>query len=81
MAESQRRLGVTTENWYLQSTPQGDMIIVYMEARDPLYAFQEWARSNDPFDVWFKQRAGSISGIDFSQPLPALPEQLYGYGG
>ena len=34
-AESFRRLGVTHESWYLQSTPMGDMIIVWMDAAVP----------------------------------------------
>ncbi|HLH22628.1 MAG TPA: DUF6176 family protein [Chloroflexota bacterium] len=76
-SESFRRMGITRESWYLQSTPQGDLVIVYMEADDPLKAFQAWAASTDPYDQWFKQRAASVCGIDFNQPLPALPEQVF----
>jgi uncharacterized protein with GYD domain len=76
-AESFGRMGVTRESWYLQTTPQGDLVIVYMEADDPVRAFQTWAASNDPYDQWFKRRAGAICGIDFNQPPPALPEQIF----
>jgi hypothetical protein len=75
-AASFRRIGVTHEAWYLQSTPRGDMIIVWMDAADPAAAFQKWGASQDPFDRWFKQTAGAICGIDFNQPMPALPQQI-----
>ncbi len=75
--QSFRRMGVTREAWFFQSTPAGDLIIVWMEAEDPLAAFAQWARSDDPFDRWFKETAGAISGLDFNQPLPALPEQIF----
>ena len=75
-AASWARIGVSRESWFLQSTPAGDLIIVVMEAADPLAAFQTWAASRDPYDVWFKERAGAICGFDFNQPLPALPEAV-----
>jgi len=80
-AASFRRLAVTRETWHLQSTPMGDMVIVVMEAEDPAEAFKQWAASNDPFDRWFKQQAGAITGLDFNQPIPALPEQVYEWQG
>jgi len=75
-AASFRHIGVTHETWYLQSTPMGDMIIVWMEAADPAAAFQKWGASEAPFDRWFKQTAGAICGLDFNQPMPALPRQI-----
>ncbi|HZR99481.1 MAG TPA: DUF6176 family protein [Chloroflexota bacterium] len=75
-AAAWRRQGTTREWWFLQATPAGEMVIVVLESADPQKAFQIWAASTDPYDVWFKERAGSICGIDFNQPIPALPEQL-----
>ena len=74
-----RRLGITRECWYLQSTPMGDLIIVWMEGEDPAGALRKWAESDDPFDRWFKQTAGAISGLDFNQPIPLMPEQVFEY--
>lgn len=79
--ESWRRMGVTHESWYLQSTPHGDLLIVYMEAADPTEAFRIWAASSHPYDQWFKQTAGSICGIDFNQPGPPLPEAVMDWSG
>jgi len=70
------RMGVTHETWYLQATPHGDLMIVYMEAANPTEAFSIWAASNDPYDPWFKDTAGAICGIDFNQPGPPLPEAV-----
>ena len=78
-ARSLGQRGLTREDWYLQNTPQGDMIIVVMEGDDPLQTMQGWAGSSDPFDVWFKTQAQEISGIDFSQPMPVLPEHIFAW--
>lgn len=79
LAESFRRIGVSREEWYLQSTPQGELVIVVLEAADPRRAFQDWAASSDPFDRWFKQQAQAVSGIDFNQPLADLPERIFAW--
>ena len=67
---SQKELGLTTENWYLQQTPQGDMAIVYMEGKDPAASLAELSKSQGSFEVWFKEQALEIHGIDFNQPMP-----------
>src|SRR5205823_6168558 len=33
-AASERRIDITKESWYLQSTPQGDLLLAYMESPD-----------------------------------------------
>jgi hypothetical protein len=48
-----RRVGLTKENWYLQPTPQGDLVIVYLEGEIP-QCFQRFATSDHPFDRWFR---------------------------
>ena len=80
-AASFRRLGVTRETWHVQTTPMGDMVIVVMEAADPAAAFKQWAASNDPYDKWFKQQAGVMTGLDFNTPIPTLPEQIFEWQG
>ena len=67
---SQKELGLTAENWYLQRTPQGDMAIVYMEGDDPAASLAEMGKSKGDFEVWFKEQALEIHGIDFNQPMP-----------
>jgi hypothetical protein len=74
---SNARSNVRKEEWFIQETPQGAMVIVTMKAEDPRLAFETMAASNDPYDCWFKARAEEISGIDLNQPLPALPERIF----
>lgn len=72
---SNQRLGITREVISLQQTPQGDLAIVYFEAPDIPHVFERLARSQEPFDVWFREQVKDIHGVDFSQPLPGpLPE-------
>jgi hypothetical protein len=77
---SERRIGITKESWYLQQTPRGDLVIGYMESPDFAAALGAFAQSADAFDVWFKQRMLTITGVDLNNP-PAGPlsEQLSSY--
>ena len=73
-----RRMGITFENWFIQSTPQGDMVVVYMEGDDLEQTFQALAASQEPLDLWLKERAKSVHGIDYNQtPSAPFPELVY----
>jgi hypothetical protein len=78
---SSRRFGFAKDTQFVLTTPQGVLLIYYAEAPDIPKSFREWASSQDPFDLWFKQQMKDITGIDFNQPsdMP-LPEQLHKYG-
>jgi hypothetical protein len=67
---AQKRSGTTREEWSLQETPMGSLVLVRFEAADPEAAFATLAQSTDDFDVWFKKRVKEISGVD----LGAAPE-------
>ena len=74
---SRKRLGATREAAYLQQTPQGDLAIVYIEARDISRVFEGFGKSQEPFDIWFRQQVKEIHGLDLSQSLPGpLPEAI-----
>jgi len=75
MDEFHKRVGITTENWYLQQTPQGDLIVLYLEGNIP-QCFEELAKSDHPFDLWLKQVWLDTEGIDFGKPLPAPPPDV-----
>ena len=47
---SRRRLGIRREKVWFQSSPDGDMAVVYWEGEDPRAALREFASSEDPFD-------------------------------
>ena len=73
-----RRMKITREEWFIQPTPQGDMVIVYLEGEDLARTFQALAASEEPLDLWLKERAKSVHGIDFNKPRSApLPELVY----
>lgn len=73
-AESRKRLGVH-ERTFLQSTPQGDFVIVTLEGNDPQNAFTEFSKANDNFTQWFTQQVKDIHGFDLANPPQGpLPE-------
>jgi len=72
--ESRRRLGVR-ERTFLQETPGGDVVIVTLEAENPLEAFGAIANADDDFTRWFVQQVLEIHGFDLRQP-PEHPPHL-----
>jgi hypothetical protein len=72
---SQERLGVTEEEWSLQQTPMGSFVIVRFKSSDVAAVFAGFAQSDDPFDVWSRQRILEVSGVDLGAPMEGpLPE-------
>lgn len=61
---SRRRLGIRHEKVWFQSGPQGEMAVVFWEGDDPQRALQDFAASDDPFDVWLKERGQEIYAFD-----------------
>ena len=75
--ESRRRLGITEERAWIQSTPMGDMVLVYMETEDPHRALQGMAESQEPFDVWFRQYIQDAHGVDITRGQAPPPEPVF----
>jgi hypothetical protein len=72
LQRSRRNAGLTRDIGFLNRTPNGDFVSVYLEAENAVEANKRWAVSNDPFDVWFRKTAKEATGVDFNQPLPAI---------
>ena len=72
---SRRRAGITREAVWLQSTPDGDVAVVLIEADDIAAALGTLAGSQEPFDVWFREHIQEVHGMDLSEGFPP-PEQL-----
>ena len=66
-----RAYGVARESAHLQSTPQGDLLIVCTDvAGDPQSLAESYGAETAPFHAWFKGKVLELSGIDpNSQPL------------
>ncbi len=75
--ESRRRLGITEERAWIQSTPMGEMVLVYLEAEDPQRALQGMAESQEPFDVWFRQYIQDAHGVDITTEQAPPPESAF----
>jgi hypothetical protein len=61
---SERAIGITKEHWFIACVPTGDQLVVYMESADFTRALGMFSQSQEPFDVWFKQRLADVSGVD-----------------
>ena len=75
--ESEQRLGLTREGWYLQRTPMGDLAIIWMEGPDLVASLASFIQSRAPFDVWFKWQVAEITGVVLNQPPDDMPEVLF----
>jgi hypothetical protein len=66
--------GVTRENIWIQRGRPGsgapDLEIVSRETDDPAKMLKEFATSNHPWPVRFREYANKVLGIDFSRPPP-----------
>ena len=72
---SQERSGVTREEWSFQQTPMGSFMIVRFDSPDTATVFSNFGQSDDPFDVWSRERIREITGIDLATPPDGpLPE-------
>jgi hypothetical protein len=69
--------GITTELAWLQQTPQGEVIIVYLEGDDPVRWLHHFSASQDPHDVWFKQQCLALFGVDLNQSFGPVPELFF----
>ena len=66
------------EAWFLQNTEDGPIVIAVLAVDDPERAAKSSGASNDPFDVWFKQRVIEVSGVDPNKtPLGPPSEQIF----
>jgi hypothetical protein len=76
MTESRAGLGLVREEVFLNQTPAGDVVAVYLEGDDPVDANRRFAASSAPFDRWFKDRCKEIfpAFVDFDQPVPRTEE-------
>jgi hypothetical protein len=62
----------TREEVFLNSTPQGDVVVAHLEGDDPRQANRQFAASSRPYDRWFKDSLKELFPplIDFDQPVP-----------
>jgi hypothetical protein len=60
----QNRSGVQKVAWFLQSSPDGDQLLIYNEGEDFVRLARDFGASTHPFDDWFAQQLQDITGVD-----------------
>ena len=79
-AASEQRINISKESWHLQHSPQGDLLLAYIESPDFANALGMFSQSQDGFDQWFKRRIAELTGVDLNDPPPGpLSERLSSY--
>jgi len=79
MAASRKRAGLSAEIVWHQVTPQGDLAIVYWEADDIGKVFEVLMSSQQPIDVWFREKVlVGVHGMDPASPPPPMNQLIFG---
>ena len=73
---SQKRGGVTKEEWAFQQSPMGSLMLVHFEANDIEKAFGVLAESSEDFDVWFRGRVQDLTGVDLAAEPEGPPPEI-----
>jgi hypothetical protein len=72
---SRTKLGITSEQVWMQETPLGIMSVVYLEAEDIGAALAGLSTSQDPFLQWWRGQILEIHGIDLTKPPAGPPNE------
>jgi hypothetical protein len=75
-AASQKRSGISREEWSLQETPMGSLVLVRFECADVEKAFATLAASTEAFETWFKATVKDLSGVDLGAPADGPPPEI-----
>ena len=79
-AESERRIGIEKELWFISNLGEQELLVAYMETGDFGNALGMFSSSRDPFDLWFKEQLASATGLDLNDPPEMqLPELVSHY--
>jgi hypothetical protein len=75
--KSRKRLGLQTEQVFLQQTPHGDMCVVRWKTENPKRIFESMAQSKEPFDQWFRDKIlVECHNMDFSGDIPINKQMM-----
>jgi hypothetical protein len=80
-AALEKKLETTKEAVFLQSTPNGDLLIDYYECAHPQKSAEAMAALKDKFAVWMRSEISDITGIDIeAMAKEPMPEQVLLFG-
>lgn len=76
--DARRRAGITKETVWIQTTPTGDLAVVYIEADDLDAAIDVIGGSTAPFDQWFRDHVRDVHGVSLAYGV-TVPELVLDY--
>jgi hypothetical protein len=76
LGTTERRIGVTREVFFLTAGGDHDALAMYLEGESLGGSLGSFIGSREPFDVWFKERFASCTGVDLNDPPPLEPAEL-----
>jgi hypothetical protein len=71
------RMGLTLHRAWLMQSLQGPLAVVVFDGPDADSSLQRMAKSQEPFDRWFRQHVAEFHGIDLSTPDILSPAELF----
>jgi hypothetical protein len=75
-AESEQRIGIEKELWFISQLGDQELLVAYMESGDFGQAFEQFVASRDSFDLWFKEQLANTTGLDLNNPPEMQLPQL-----
>jgi hypothetical protein len=76
LGTTERRIGVTREVFFLAARGDHDVLVMYLEGESLGDSLGSFIGSREPFDVWFKERFATCTGVDLNDPPPLEPAEL-----
>ena len=74
---ARRAVGLVRERAWLQRTPASDFAVVELEGPDPQKSLAAFARSDKPFDRWFRERVREVHGWDLGDTSKLPTSELH----
>jgi hypothetical protein len=72
-----RHMSIRRVRVYLVRMPRWDVILAYVEARDPAEAFRRFMASEDAFAGWLKEKLAELNGFDPGWHKGSSPELIF----
>ncbi|NKX56356.1 DUF6176 family protein [Arthrobacter mobilis] len=72
-----QRNGMNREVASLMQTPQGDFTCFFQEAESIAKVAENFATSQEPYDVWFREKVNELHGITPEMLQGSLPATVY----
>lgn len=76
---SRRRFGLTSQTTFLQATPMGDFAVIHMTGPDVHASFHAMSKSQDSWDVKWRELTLSLHGVDFAEGERVMPKVAPAY--